>query len=68
MWACLPRIFGIEGADMRTSGYFDVVVVQGTLLFRSEMWVVTPHMAHNMGGFHHWVVRHGGRIGGVTTL
>ena len=32
------------------------MVVQETLLFRAEMWVVTPCMARTLGVLYHWMV------------
>ena len=55
VWSRLLRILGREGADTRTSGRIYIAAVQETMLFGSDMWVVTPHMEHNLGGFHHRV-------------
>ena len=55
--ACLSRILGQEGEDARASGRFYLTLVQATLLFGSETWVVTPRMAKTLGGFYHRAVR-----------
>ena len=39
----------------RTSGQIYLAVVQSVLLYRSETWVLTPHMQRVLGGFHHRV-------------
>ena len=57
MWACLSCILGREVGDVMKSGCFYVAVIQVTLLFRLEMWVVTSYMARNLEGFHHWVIK-----------
>ena len=47
-WASLSRIMGWEGAKPRVSGIFFKAVVQEVLLFRSETWVLTPHMGQEL--------------------
>ena len=56
-WYQLDRILGREGADTRTSGHFYITFVQAILLFRLEIWVVTPHIKRLLGYFHHRVDR-----------
>ena len=51
------RVLGREGEDALKFGYLLMTVVQAILLFGSEMWVVTPHIGKNLGGFHHQVFR-----------
>ena len=52
-WSSFFRILGWERSDPRTSGTFYKAVVQVTLLFVSETWVVTPRTGRILGGFHH---------------
>ena len=40
----LTRILGREGANLRVSNMLFKAVVQAVLLFRSEMWFMTPCM------------------------
>ena len=56
-WENFVRILGLEGADVQTLGWFYLAVVQATLLWGSEMWVVTPHTAKTLGGFRHRVAQ-----------
>ena len=56
-WYQLDRVWEREGADTRTSGYFYITVVQAILLFRLEIWVVTPRIKRLLGYFHHRVAR-----------
>ena len=56
-WLRLPRILVREGVKPRASGIFFKAVVQAVLIFRSEMWVMTPHMGRSLGGFKHSVSR-----------
>ena len=46
---------GREGEDPCTSGTFDKAVVQATLLFGLETWVMTPRIGSTLGEFHHKV-------------
>ena len=55
--ARLSWVLGQEGADPRTSGTFYKAVVQTTLLFGAETWVVFPRIGKTFGGFHHRVDR-----------
>ena len=57
MWACISRVLGREGSGTIILVRFYLAVVQATLLFGSEAWFVTPHMARNLGGVHHQVAR-----------
>ena len=54
------RILIQEGADYRIYGTFYKLVVQGVILFVSEMWVMIPRISRNLGGCHHkmslWMV------------
>ena len=51
----MTRILVREVADSWISGLFCKAVVQAVLLFRSEMWVLTPCMERSMGSFQHRV-------------
>ena len=57
-WACLSRILGREGADPLTSETFYKSLIQETLLFGSETWVMTPRIERTLGEFHHRVSFH----------
>ena len=50
IWARLTRIIGREGASPRVLVVFFKVVVQASLLFGSETWVMTPCMGRYLGG------------------
>ena len=52
------RILGRGRAYPRTSGKFYNAVVQATLLFGAESWVMSPRIEITLGGFHHRVDRH----------
>ena len=56
-WARLTRILGREGANHRVSGMLFKAMVKAVLLFRSEMWVLTPRMGWALGRFQHGVAR-----------
>ena len=56
-WEWISRILGREGADPQTSGTFYKAVVQATLLFGVETWVMTPRIERTLGSFHHRVAR-----------
>ena len=43
-WARLYLVLIREGADAQTLGRIYVVVVQAVVLYRSEKWVMTPHI------------------------
>ena len=49
------RILGREGANPRTSRIFYKAVIQVTLLFGSETWVMNPIIRKTLGIFHHKV-------------
>ena len=53
--ARMSRSLGWEGADPRTSGNFYKTVVQETLRFGAESWVMYPRIRRTLGGFHHRV-------------
>ena len=46
-------ILGQEVADPRTSSIFYKKVVQATLLFGAESWVMSPKIGRILGDFHH---------------
>ena len=48
----LSRMLLREGADPQISGRFYVAVMQYVLLFRSETWLVMPHILRYMGSLH----------------
>ena len=52
-WAWMSKILVWEGENTRTSITFYTVVVKSVLFFGSEMWVTTPWIGQNLGGFHH---------------
>ena len=54
-WVQLSRILGWEGADLQTSGTLYNTVVQATLLFEPETWVMTPRIRRTLFRFHHRV-------------
>ena len=54
-WAWISRIIGWEESDPRTSGNLYKAVVQATLLFVAENWVVYPRIRKTLGRFHHRV-------------
>ena len=56
-WTRLMRILGREGANPRVSRMKSKVVVQAVLIFRSEVWVLTPRMERDLGSFQHRVAR-----------
>ena len=49
------RILGWEGADPWTLGNFYKAVVQATLLFGEDTWVMYPRIGRTLSGFHHRV-------------
>ena len=61
-WARLSQILGRKGTDPRNSGNLYKAVVQATLLFSAETWVMCPSIWRNLGGFHHKVAR---RLAGI---
>ena len=46
-----------EGADAPLYGRVYVEVVQAVMLYRSDTWVMTPHIGRSLGGSHHRVDR-----------
>ena len=56
-WARMTRVLSREGEDARTSGKIYLAVIKSVLLYRSETWVLTPHIQRVLGGFHHRVTR-----------
>ena len=53
----MSRIIGQEVVDPQTYGTVYKVVVQATLLFGTESWVVSPRIRRPLGGFRHRVAR-----------
>ena len=51
----LLHVLGREGADAQMPGMFYVEFVQVVLLYRSEIWVISPRIGKMLGGFHHQV-------------
>ena len=47
---------GQEGAEARTLGNFYRAVVQDIIIFRSENWVIYPHIRSNLVGFNKHVI------------
>ena len=43
-WGLLVNLLSREGADRRTTGFFNVELVKSVLLFGSETWVMTPEL------------------------
>jgi hypothetical protein len=56
-WARCSRILARDGPTATVSGMFFRVIVQTVLLFRSEMWVVTPTLLQSLESFHHAIAR-----------
>ena len=54
-WIRMTRIPSQEGEDPKFSGLFFKAVVQLVLLFRAEMWVLTPRMERYLSRFQHKV-------------
>ena len=52
-WEQLSQVLIREGADASTLGRIYVAVVQAVMLYRSETWVMTPHIRRVLGRFHH---------------
>ena len=57
-WGCMSRILIREGADPKVSYHFFKSVVQLVLLFKAEMWILTPRMERTLSIFQHRSVRH----------
>ena len=56
-WSQFYRLLRREGSKPPTSGTFYKAVVQETLLFGSETWVMSPRIGRNLSRFHHRVAR-----------
>ena len=56
-WAHLYRFWGKEGEDPRTSVTFYKAVVQETLFFELDIWLMIPRIGNTLVGFHHRVDR-----------
>ena len=56
-WAHMSQILGREGADPCTDREFYKAVVQATLLFGAESWLMSSWIGRTMGGFQHRVDR-----------
>ena len=54
-WARMSSILGREGEYPCTSSKFYKAMVQATLLFGAETWVMYPKIGRTLGGFHHRV-------------
>ena len=50
-WGWLSRILIREGADPKVSGHLYKAVLQAVLLFRAEMWVLTPRTEQALDSF-----------------
>ena len=57
-WVRMSRILIRDRADPKVSGHFFKAVVQAVLLFKAEMWVLTPRMEHSLSIFQHRVTQH----------
>ena len=55
-WARLLRVLRREMEDARTLEMFYVMAVQSVLIYRLEMWVMSPHIVKTLGAFHRRVV------------
>ena len=54
-WVRQTQVLSREGEDARTFGQIYFVVVRSVMLYRLELWVLTPRMKRVWGGFHHRV-------------
>ena len=54
-WERFYRIWGQDGADAWTSGTFYKSVIEATLFFGSETWVMNPRIEQTLRGFHYRV-------------
>ena len=54
-WAWISRIVGQKGEDARKYRNFYKAVLQATLMFGEETWVMLPRIGRNLGGSHHRV-------------
>ena len=48
-WALLTWILIREGSDARKLGHIYLAVVQSILMYRSEIWVLTPRTKRELG-------------------
>ena len=57
-WDCLSRVLGWEVSEAWSTGGGGgyLALVQFLLLFKSDTWVMYPHIDRTIGGFHHRVV------------
>ena len=51
----MPMVLGQEVEEHRTPRKFYRTVVQATLLFGAETWVMSPRIGRVLGGFHYRV-------------
>ena len=56
-WGTIMHLLSRTGANPRTMGYFYKAVVQSTLLYGSESWVLTERMLGMVEAFHHKCAR-----------
>ena len=52
-WAQLTPVLSREGSDSCTLGQIYLEVVQFSLIYGSETWVLMPRMKRVLGGFHY---------------
>ena len=57
-WVQILRLLTREGATTRTMGTFYLSIIQSTLLYGSETWVISQRMHNLLYAFHHKVERH----------
>ena len=50
-WGRLLRILSQEGEDPKVLGHYYKAVSQSVLMFRKEMWVLTPRMEQALDSF-----------------
>ena len=56
-WAMVSRLLAREGASPKVSASFYKAIVQSTLLYGSETWVITSPILKALDGFHHRIAR-----------
>ena len=54
-WYKMLKISGQEGSYPQTSRNFNKALVQATLIFGAESWMISPCIGRNIGGFLHRV-------------
>ena len=54
-WLRMSRILGLGLACPRKYGKFYKSVVKEALLFKENIWVISPRIGRTLGGFHHRV-------------